>query len=37
MTEKEPDIDQVIEKIRLKSGGPPEWTDDRLKALVASR
>ena len=37
MTEKQPDIDQVMEKIRLKSGGPPEWTDDRLKALVASR
>ena len=35
--EKQPDIDSVIEKIKLKSGAAPEWTDERLKALVASR
>ena len=32
-----PDIDSVIEKIRLKTGGVPEWTEDRLKSLTASR
>ena len=32
-----PNIDTVIEKIRQKTGGQPEWTDERLKALTASR
>jgi len=33
----EPNIDDVIEKIRLKTGGQPEWTEERLKNLTAPR
>jgi hypothetical protein len=30
---KEPDMDQILEKIRKKGGGQQEWTDEKLKDL----
>lgn len=30
---KEPDMDQILEKIRKRGGGQQEWTDEKLKDL----